>query len=97
MNIVSDANTIMTRANITFTSVFFSSFSDRPILQSINTFNVLFNIAVISTTNEVATLSLVALSLGMVGFILNLGLTYKSIEDKIITVENRQTGGSISD
>lgn len=100
MNIVSDAESIrqeVTRGNISFTSVFFQSFYDRPVLQPINTFNVVFNVGVATIGSNVNTFTILAMSLGFVGLLVNFGLTYKTMEKKIIARENRQTGGSISD
>ncbi|RLC45236.1 MAG: hypothetical protein DRH57_08370 [Candidatus Cloacimonadota bacterium] len=100
MTIISDVESIRqeaTRDNITFTSVLFQSFYDRPILQPINAFNIIFNVGVATIGTDVNPFTILAMSLGFVGLLVNFGLSYKTMENKIIAREIRQTGGSISD
>lgn len=102
MNIVSDAEAVepkkvFTRESITFTAVVFESFSGN-FWQSVNLFNVVFNIGVLAMfpTSIGTGFTILAMSLGGIGLIYNFSKAYKEIEQSILYNE-RQRGGSISD
>ena len=103
MNIVSDAEArkpqeTLTRETITLSKVIFRSFTDNPIWQSANLFNIIFNIGMlVSAETTIIPLSLLAMSFGVIGLVYNFSLTYKVIEKSILYAEREhQSSGSIS-